>query len=197
MSVVPLSFRDWWDDFSAFDRPFRSSRLLDQEFGTGLRRDDLLSSFWNPTPSVLRSGYVRPWRSNNLKREESGSTLNVDNDKFQVILDVQQFTPNEITVKTTEKFVVVEGKHEEKADEHGYISRQFTRKYALPANTNPNDVQSSLSSDGVLTITAARKQVQQNTERVVPITQTGPSKKDEDSSATTAASTPASEIKVE
>lgn len=116
MSVVPLSFRDWWDDF---DRPFRSSRLLDQDFGIGLRRDDLLSSLWNPTPSVLRSGYVRPWRSNNLKREGSGSTLNVDNDKLQIILDVQQFTPNEITVKTTDKFVVVEGKHEEKADEHG------------------------------------------------------------------------------
>lgn len=117
MSVVPLSFRDWWDDF---DRPFRSSRLLDQEFGIGLKRDDLLSSFWNPTPSVLRSGYVRPWRTNTaLQREASGSTLNVDSDKFQVILDVQQFTPNEITVKTTDKCVVVEGKHEEKADEHG------------------------------------------------------------------------------
>lgn len=116
MSMVPLSFRDWWDDF---DRPFRSSRLLDQEFGTGLRRDDLLSSLWSGTPSLLRSGYIRPWRSNDLKRESSGSTLNVDSDKFQVILDVQQFTPNEITVKTTDKFVVVEGKHEEKADEHG------------------------------------------------------------------------------
>lgn len=121
MSVVPLSFRDWWEEF---DRPFpfRSHRLIDQEFGTGLRRDDLLSSMWSGTPSLLRSGYIRPWRSNDLKRQGSGSTLNVDNDKFQVILDVQQFTPNEITVKTTDKFVVVEGKHEEKADEHGYNS---------------------------------------------------------------------------
>lgn len=120
MSVVPLAFRDWWEEF---DRPFpfRSHRLIDQEFGTGLRRDDLLSSMWSGTPSLLRSGYIRPWRSNDLKRQGSGSTLNVDNDKFQVILDVQQFTPNEITVKTTDKFVVVEGKHEEKADEHGYV----------------------------------------------------------------------------
>lgn len=123
MSVVPLSFRDWWEDWDRLsERPFRSSRLLDQEFGTGLRRDDLLSSFWNPTPSVLRSGYVRPWRANNLTREGSGSTINVDNEKFQVILDVQQFTPNEITVKTTDKFVIVEGKHEEKADEHGSVA---------------------------------------------------------------------------
>lgn len=38
-------------------------------------------------------------------------------------------------------------------------------------------MQSSLSSDGVLTITANRKPIQQqDQERVVPITQTGPSK---------------------
>jgi crystallin alpha B len=178
MSVVPLSFRDWWNDW---DSSFRSSRLLDQEFGTGLRRDDLLSSFWNPTPSVSRSGYVRPWRANTtLERQTSGSTLNVEDDKFQVILDVQQFAPNEITVKTTDKYIIVEGKHEEKADEHGYISRQFTRRYQLPPGSNPNDVQSSLSSDGVLTITSPRKPpAPVNTERVVPITQTGPTKTEE------------------
>lgn len=52
----------------------------------------------------------------------------------QVILDVQQFTPNEISVKTTEKFIIVEGKHEEKADEHGFVSRHFVRRYQLPGN---------------------------------------------------------------
>lgn len=132
MSVtkVPLSFRDWWDDF---ETPFRSHRLLDQEFGTGLRRDDLLSSLWSGTPSLLRSGYIRPWRTNDIKRQGSGSTLNVDNDKFQVILDVQQFTPSEITVKTSKEFVVVEGKHEEKADEHGYA---FENSNAVKIHVN-------------------------------------------------------------
>lgn len=52
---------------------------------------------------------------------------------FQVILDVQQFSPQEITVKTTDKYIIVEGKHEEKQDEHGYISRQFTRRYQIPS----------------------------------------------------------------
>lgn len=46
----------------------------------------------------------------------------------------------------------------------------------ISVEISPNDVQSSLSSDGVLTITAPRKQaVPENKERVVPITQTGPS----------------------
>lgn len=58
-------------------------------------------------------------------------------------------------------------------------SKCLTIFFIKIANVNPNDVQSSLSSDGVLTITGSRKEVQQNTERVVPITQTGQSKKDE------------------
>jgi crystallin, alpha B len=89
-----------------------------------LRRNDLLSSLANThiaTPSRT-SPYYRPW-SHNLARQDSGSTVNVEKDKFQIILDVQQFTPEEITVKTNDKFIIVEGKHEEKQDEHGFVSR--------------------------------------------------------------------------
>lgn len=136
MSVVPLMFRDWWDEL---DFPMRTSRLLDQHFGQGLKRDDLLSSVWNSRPTVLRSGYLRPWQKNSLQKQESGSTLNIDNEKFEVILDVQQFSPNEITVKVADKFVIVEGKHEEKQDEHGFVSRQFSRRYQLPSKWENND----------------------------------------------------------
>lgn len=98
------------------------------------RRDDLLSSVWNSRPTMLRSGYLRPWqRTTGLQKQDSGSTLNINEEKFEVILDVQQFSPNEISVKITDKFVVVEAKHEEKQDEHGFVSRQFTRRYLLPS----------------------------------------------------------------
>ena len=72
-------------------------------------------------------------------------------------LDVQQFKPEEMTVKMVDDFVVVEGKHEERQDEHGYISRQFQRRYKLPSDIDPASVVSQLSSDGVLTITAPKK----------------------------------------
>jgi len=75
----------------------------------------------------------------------------------QVILDVQQFSPDEITVKTIDNQVIIEAKHEEKQDEHGYISRQFVRRYVLPSSHDLANVTSTLSSDGVLTITAPRK----------------------------------------
>lgn len=91
-------------------------------------------------------------------------------------LDVQQFKPKEITVKTKDNCVIVEGKHEEKQDEHGYISRHFVRRYVLPRNHDAADVVSSLSSDGVLTITAPKKALPAAAERVVPITQAGPAK---------------------
>lgn len=122
-----MRFRDWWDDydssimdFDSFRRP-RTSRLIDQHFGNVLRKNDLLSSLASTHISNSpRTPYFRPY---DISRQDSGSTVNLEKDKFQIILDVQQFTPDEITVKTNEKFIIVEGKHEEKADEHGFVSR--------------------------------------------------------------------------
>lgn len=175
MSVVPLLYRDWWDEEDWFSRP---SRLLDQHFGVGLKRDDLLNSIRTYPRSSLTRNYLRPWNTSTvLQRQESGSTIQQDKDKFQVILDVQQFAPNEITVKTTGNSIVVEGKHEEKQDEHGFISRHFVRRYVLPADNDIEDVVSSLSSDGILTVIAPKKTDKpKNTDRVVPIQQTGPAK---------------------
>ena len=128
----------------------------------------------HPAHSMLRSGYYRPWRHADMMRQDSGSTMNIDKEKFQIVLDVQQFAPNEITVKTTDHHVIVEGKHEEKEEEHGYVSRHFVRRYHLPKGADPHTVVSSLSSDGVLTVTAPRKALPPPpAERSVPIQQTG------------------------
>ena len=87
---------------------------------------------------------------------------------------MQQFKPEEINVKVVDKYVVVEGKHEEKQDEHGWISRQFTRKYMIPEQCDVEQVSSSLSSDGVLSITAPRKdQPKDKNERSIKIEHTG------------------------
>ncbi|XP_033212259.1 protein lethal(2)essential for life-like [Belonocnema kinseyi] len=67
------------------------------------------------------------------------------------------FLPDEITVKVVNKFIVVKGEHTKKQDEHGRISRHFSRKYLVPEQYDYEEVKSSLSSDGVLTITAPRK----------------------------------------
>ncbi|KYM84604.1 Protein lethal(2)essential for life [Atta colombica] len=173
MSIVPLVFRNWWDDF---DRPV--SRLLDQHFGIGLHRDDLISSLSGlglDRPSVrFGNRYYRPWGNVTRQNSSGTSTIQLDNDNFQVILDVQQFSPDEITVKTIDNHVVVEAKHEEKQDEHGYISRHFVRRYVLPPSHDLVNITSTLSSDGVLTVTAPKKNVTPaGTERVISVVQTG------------------------
>lgn len=89
-------------------------------------------------------------------------------------MDVQQFAPDEITVKVTGgNTVTIEGKHEEKEDEDGFISRHFVRRYVFPKGHDIDKVQSKLSLDGVLTITAPRVNNDEAEHRHVPIVLTG------------------------
>ncbi|ODM92109.1 Alpha-crystallin B chain [Orchesella cincta] len=94
-------------------------------------------------------------------------------DRFEIKMDVQQFAPEELDVKMVENCLVVEGKHEEKQDEHGYISRHFVRRYKLPEDVKPETITCNLSSDGVLFMSAPRMIEQKLTERAVPINFTG------------------------
>ncbi|GLV39905.1 lethal (2) essential for life [Carabus blaptoides fortunei] len=160
----------------------RPTQLLDQHFGLGLHPDELLAPLTIPHAALghtRRPGYYRPWR---VARQDSGSMVKCDKDKFQVNLDVQQFTPEEITVKVVDNTVVVEGKHEEKQDEHGFIARNFVRKYVLPEGHDIKAVASTLSSDGILTITAPKCDPAKTEERVIAIQQTGPVRNIKDSS---------------
>ena len=61
--------------------------------------------------------------------------VTTEDDKFKVSLDVKHFTPAELTVKTIGNYIEIRGKHEEKKDDHGVISRDFTRKYTIPSST--------------------------------------------------------------
>ncbi|XP_075161708.1 uncharacterized protein LOC142234462 [Haematobia irritans] len=78
----------------------------------------------------------------------------VNKNGFQVSMNVKQFAPNELSVKTIDNCIVVEGRHDDKEDGHGVISRHFVRKYMLPKGYDPKDVLSTLSSDGILTVKA-------------------------------------------
>lgn len=120
-------------------------------------------------------------------------------------LDVHQFAPEEITIKTMDFAVIVEGRHEEvggetlviwdfflfcnwqvfkikiffflnfqKEDPHGFISRNFQRRYLLPDDVKMEHVICELSSDGVLIITVPRVEAIKDTgERFLSITHTG------------------------
>ncbi|XP_046961962.1 protein lethal(2)essential for life-like [Vanessa cardui] len=156
----------------------RPRRLMEQNFGLGLTPNDILTIVAVPQ---MNRNYYRPWRNLQATEQDSGSTIKEEKDKFQVNLDVQHFAPEEISVKTADGFLIIEAKHDERKDEHGYISRSFTRRYRLPDGIQEDCVTSKLSSDGVLSITAPLKAPPKvEGERVVPIIQTGPVKKIEE-----------------
>lgn len=92
---------------------------------------------------------------------------------FEECIDVQHFKPEEISVKVEKNSILVHAKHEEKQDEQGFILREFTRRYELPNGCKAEDVLSSLSSDGILSVKcAAAPVIEWAAEREVPITQT-------------------------
>lgn len=108
--------------------------------------------------------------SNELSKEQKN--LHFGKDGFQACVDVHHFQPSEISVKTLDNVVVIEGKHEERDDGHGSVQRHFVRKYSLPKEYDMNSVQSSLSSDGVLTVRAPPPPALCNGEKHVAITHT-------------------------
>ncbi|XP_014204974.1 protein lethal(2)essential for life [Copidosoma floridanum] len=172
MSLIPLLFSDWCDNL---DGPHR---LLDQDFGLGIYPEQLVTprrvELYMPKPQ-LRSNYLRPWAELLRGTERGGSSsVEADKDNFKVTLDVQQFSPNEINVSTKDNYIIVNAKHEEKQDEHGFISREFTRKYLIPETCNLEKAESKLSSDGVLSIVVPKKEKPKaENEKVIKIEQTG------------------------
>uniref|UniRef100_A0A8C0U7B1 Heat shock protein family B (small) member 1 n=1 Tax=Cyanistes caeruleus TaxID=156563 RepID=A0A8C0U7B1_CYACU len=106
-------FRDW----------YHGSRLFDQSFGMPHIPEDcaLLPAPGSPFGQALS------------RQLSSGiSEIRQTADSWKVTLDVNHFAPEELVVKTKDNIVEITGKHEEKQDEHGFISRCFTRKYTWP-----------------------------------------------------------------
>jgi len=69
-----------------------------------------------------------------------------------------------------ENNLIVEANHEEKSDEHCFISRSFKRRYLFPKDVEVDKVTSSLSPTGVLRIEAPKKAVEgAPKERLIPI----------------------------
>ncbi|XP_055697304.1 heat shock protein 27-like [Phlebotomus papatasi] len=167
MSLLPIL----WNLAEDFDQ-------MDPCFGVSFNPYELRLAHRLPHLMRMPSGYHRQWKLDEREREKVASgqkTVSTGKDGFQVCLDVQQFAPNEISVKTVENSIVIEGKHEEREDQHGFISRQFVRRYVLPKEYDIEQAVSTLSSDGVLTIRAppVAKALEQK-ERIIQIQQTGP-----------------------
>ena len=75
---------------------------------------------------------------------------------FQMKFDVAQFKPEELTVKTVDNFIVLEGIHEEREDGNGFVSRQFTRRIQIPAGIDAEGIKCDFTASGQLVISAPK-----------------------------------------
>lgn len=80
-----------------------------------------------------------------------------DRDSFKVSFDVSKFKPEEITIRSEDGELVVEGKQEVK-NEEGFSTRHFVRAFSLPRNIDRDSFKSRLSKDGILSIEAKKLQ---------------------------------------
>lgn len=103
---------------------------------------EMEAKYWLQSPLYHRIGCQCP-NVDNIDAEKT----HVGREGFQLCLDVQNFAPNEISVRAVDGFIEVNAKHNEHEDEH---------RYRLPKEFNMEDVVSNISSDGILTIQAPR-----------------------------------------
>lgn len=83
--------------------------LYEQNFGLGLMPNDLVLLTAEQLLVPLRCGYLRPWRL--LESADSGvSNITHNKEGLKINLDV------------VDNCVVIQGKHEEKSGEHGFVS---------------------------------------------------------------------------
>uniref|UniRef100_A0A8D0SJJ6 Heat shock protein beta-6 n=2 Tax=Sus scrofa TaxID=9823 RepID=A0A8D0SJJ6_PIG len=138
---IPVPVQPSWLRRASAPLPGLSApgRLFDQRFGEGLLEAELAAL----CPATLAPYYLR------------APSVPTDPGHFSVLLDVKHFSPEEIAVKVVGEHVEVHARHEERPDEHGYIAREFHRRYRLPPGVDPAAVTSALSPEGVLSIQAA------------------------------------------
>ncbi|XP_014259088.1 heat shock protein 26-like [Cimex lectularius] len=125
----------------------RYDKLIKDILDPKLDTSDISDRFWYNSPSFRT---LANWTEDRIRTKPSNSKDGV----FRVDVDVHNFKLDDLEVKLADGFVTVEGKHEERPDEHGYVMRHFVRKFKLPDSIASEQVVSSLSSDGILSLTA-------------------------------------------
>ena len=150
---------------SIFDRRESAFDDMRRDFGSALSNTRHGSGF------DTRSSMSRD-RAGSLFEEENGvSKIVYEDDMYKILINVDKYTPEELTIKTVDNNVIVEAKHEEKTtDGRSYSTQSFNQSFSLPSGVNPESVTSSLSKSGILTIAAPLpRAIKSNGERLIPI----------------------------
>ena len=160
-SMVPMTLRDPF-----FDDPFFKDNWLEiknskESFFSKAR------NFFNERLSALETG-----SGVGLLQVGDSAQLRVveDDCKLELSLDTAGYKPDELKVTAGRGIICVEGKHEEKSQAgQVMVSRQFSKKYSMPASARADEVVSNLSQDGVLVASVPKREAIKQESRTVPI----------------------------
>ncbi|XP_051965478.1 heat shock protein beta-6 [Xyrauchen texanus] len=101
---------------------------------------------WTPTELLIP-----------VSEHTGAAQVTCDHNGFTVQVDVKHFNPEELLVKVVGDYVVVEGKHEQRKDGSGLVTRQFNRRYRIPIGVDIMALESAMSPEGMLVISAPLK----------------------------------------
>ncbi|XP_077548973.1 alpha-crystallin B chain-like [Haemaphysalis longicornis] len=147
-------------------------RFFDDDFGGSFLDGELFDP-----PFYHQRFYIQPRHQqasrcpSRQQQQQQGTSVACAPDKFAINVDTRHFAPEEISVKTQDNCVVIHGKHEEKSDDRGcYVKREFTRRYVLPEDVDPETVKCHLKPNGHLALEAPRKNAPKKEEsKPIPI----------------------------
>jgi len=142
-------FKDSWSDF---DTAMQS--VLDKFHDKTVKVD---SSSRNQCRDVYRT--IRSSKIDDDIYASQALQVTEQEGRFQCVMDVKDFNPNNLQVKVVEDRVVVEGKYEKKSEDGSSMeSKSFYKEFTLPQSANLELVSTALSKDGVLTVRAPKRE---------------------------------------
>ena len=162
------------DDFSFQDRQSRLFNDMQHEMDRNFPRTFHSSPFENDFDRMCGDfmqlhprdpfSRVRSTQGSDLKGsresldEGSLKSLFIEDPKtksrmFQMSFDVHEYDPREVSVKVHDDTMVIEAKHEQDKSGNKVIN-EFSRKIKIPNEVDSEKLQSVMSKDGILTISA-------------------------------------------
>ena len=84
-------------------------------------------------------------------------------DHFELVVNIQKFTPEEVKVYVESQSVIVQAK---KCTQEGFVTDTYENKFNLPEDVDVSRLTSGLSRDGILMIRVPRRV---SPERIIPI----------------------------
>merc|ERR1711872_535278 len=187
-SLIPMTMRDsffndpffkdtWLDIENSQKNFFEQSRKRFEESMKGLKTNMISSNIFDENKNPLHSSawtFPEVFGQNSdtiFSSKDSNQIRIVDDDtKLEISLDTTGYKPDELKVSAGQGLICVEGKHEEKSEAgQVMVSRQFSKKYSMPASAKAEEVISNLSQDGVLVVSVPKREAIKQENRSVPI----------------------------